>query len=74
MKSVKSVDFPHYRNCNLCEAICGIEITQRNGHLEIRGDKDDPFSDGYLCPKAVALQDLHFDKDRLRHPVRTLER
>src|SRR5687767_9407117 len=62
---------PHYRNCNLCEAICGIEITVRNGqHLDIRGDKDDPFSRGYICPKAVALQDIHFDKDRLRHPVR----
>ncbi|HZI60536.1 MAG TPA: molybdopterin-dependent oxidoreductase [Pyrinomonadaceae bacterium] len=65
---------PHYRNCNLCEAICGIEITVRNGqHLDIRGDKDDPFSRGYICPKAVALQDIHFDKDRLRHPVRRTE-
>src|SRR6185503_12215109 len=62
---------PHYRNCNLCEAICGIEITvEADQHLDIRGDKDDPFSRGYICPKAVALQDLHFDQDRLRHPVR----
>ena len=62
---------PHYRNCNLCEAICGIEITVGDGqHLDIRGDKDDPFSRGYICPKAVALQDIHFDKNRLRHPVR----
>jgi anaerobic selenocysteine-containing dehydrogenase len=61
----------HYRACNLCEAICGIEITvQAEHHLDIRGDKDDPFSRGYICPKAVALQDLHYDKDRLRHPVR----
>ena len=62
---------PHYRNCNLCEAICGIEITvEADQHLNIRGDKDDPFSRGYICPKAVALQDIHFDSDRLRHPVR----
>jgi anaerobic selenocysteine-containing dehydrogenase len=62
---------PHYRNCNLCEAICGIEITVRDErHLDIRGDKDDPFSRGYICPKAVALQDFHFDKDRLKYPVR----
>ena len=61
----------HYRACNLCEAICGIEITvQADQRLDIRGDKDDPFSRGYICPKAVALQDLHYDKDRLRHPVR----
>ena len=62
---------PHYRACNLCEAICGIEISvEADGRLDIRGDKDDPFSRGYICPKAVALQDLHFDKDRLRYPVR----
>ena len=61
---------PHYRNCNICEAICGIEIAVQGERLEIRGDKDDPFSRGYICPKAVALQDVHYDKDRLRHPVR----
>ncbi len=61
----------HYRNCNLSEAICGIEITQRtDGSLDIRGDKDDPFSRGFICPKAVALQDIHYDKDRLKQPVR----
>jgi anaerobic selenocysteine-containing dehydrogenase len=61
----------HYRSCNLCEAICGIEISVAGAErLDIRGDNDDPLSRGYICPKAVALQDLHFDKDRLRHPVR----
>ncbi|MEK6335644.1 MAG: molybdopterin-dependent oxidoreductase [Acidobacteriota bacterium] len=61
----------HYRNCNLCEAICGIEITlQADQRLDIRGDKDDPFSHGYICPKAAALPDIHYDKDRLKHPVR----
>jgi anaerobic selenocysteine-containing dehydrogenase len=61
----------HYRACNLCEAICGIAITVHDGqHLDIRGDQDDVFSHGYICPKAVALQDLHYDKDRLKYPVR----
>jgi len=61
----------HYRTCNLCEAICGIEIAVQAGqHLDIRGDKDDPFSRGYICPKASALGDLHYDKDRLKYPVR----
>src|SRR5262249_2690155 len=40
----------------------------------IRGDKDDPFSRGYICPKAVALQDIHYDRDRLKHPVRRTPR
>src|SRR5258705_5594832 len=62
---------PHYRNCNLCEAICGIEITvQSDQRLDIRGDNDDPFSRGYICPKAVALQDLHYDNARRKYPVR----
>jgi anaerobic selenocysteine-containing dehydrogenase len=61
----------HYRACNLCEAMCGIEIAvQADERLDIRGDKDDPFSRGYICPKAAALGDLHYDKDRLRYPVR----
>lgn len=68
-------DSVHYRSCNLCEAICGIEITSAGDqHLNIRGDKDDPFSRGYICPKAVALQDFHYDKDRLKHPVRRTTR
>lgn len=61
----------HHRACNLCEAMCGIEIHTRGDDIvAIRGDKNDPFSRGHICPKAVALQDLHNDPDRLRHPVR----
>jgi anaerobic selenocysteine-containing dehydrogenase len=45
------------------------ELETRNS-LDIRGDKDDPFSRGYICPKAAALGDLHYDKDRLKYPVR----
>ncbi|MBK9155837.1 MAG: molybdopterin-dependent oxidoreductase [Chloracidobacterium sp.] len=61
----------HYRNCNLCEAICGIEIEHENGRiLSITGDKLDPFSRGHICPKALALRDIYEDPDRLRAPVR----
>ncbi|HEX4934040.1 MAG TPA: molybdopterin-dependent oxidoreductase [Gemmatimonadaceae bacterium] len=61
----------HFRTCSLCEAMCGI-VVEHDGDrvLSIRGDPDDPFSRGHLCPKAVALQDLHHDPDRLRTPVR----
>ena len=38
--------------------------------LSIRGDKDDPFSRGYLCPKGVALEDVHHDPDRITTPLR----
>jgi len=61
----------HYRACNLCEAICGLAIEVRGGEIEsIRGDREDPFSRGHICPKAVALQDIHNDPDRLRRPMR----
>ena len=61
----------HYRTCNICEAMCGLTIEHRDGQvLSIRGDEDDPFSKGHLCPKAVALQDYYSDKDRLKTPLK----
>lgn len=61
----------HYRTCNLCEAMCGLEIRLEGDQiLSIKGDKNDPFSRGHICPKAVALQDLHEDPDRLKQPLR----
>jgi anaerobic selenocysteine-containing dehydrogenase len=61
----------HFRTCNLCEAMCGIAIDVEGPRiLAIRGDKEDPFSQGHICPKAVALKDVHEDPDRLRRPLR----
>ncbi|MGI8885254.1 MAG: molybdopterin oxidoreductase family protein [Pyrinomonadaceae bacterium] len=61
----------HYRACNLCEAICGIEIKHAGGAiLSIAGDKSDPFSRGHICPKAVALKDIYEDANRLKLPVK----
>ena len=64
----------HYRTCNLCEAMCGLEIKHEGTKiLSIKGDKEDPFSKGYICPKATALQDLYEDPDRLRAPMERTE-
>jgi len=61
----------HYRACNLCEAICGLVIEHQNGTiLSIKGDPDDPLSKGHICPKAVALQDIYHDSDRLKTPIK----
>ena len=63
-------DTIHHRICPLCEACCGLEIKVNNGKvISIRGDAKDVFSAGYICPKAVALKDLHEDPDRLRTPL-----
>jgi anaerobic selenocysteine-containing dehydrogenase len=61
----------HYRTCNLCEAMCGVEV-EIDGEevVSIRGDERDVFSRGHVCPKATALKDLYDDTDRLKQPVR----
>ena len=70
MTDIIATEQTHFRTCNLCEAMCGVEI-KHNGEkvLSIKGDSNDPFSKGYICPKATALQDLYEDPDRLRQPV-----
>ncbi|MDH3706458.1 MAG: molybdopterin-dependent oxidoreductase [Acidimicrobiia bacterium] len=58
-----------YRTCPLCEAMCGLEINRRGGEWLVRGDRDDPFSQGFICPKGTTLGALHDDPDRLDGPV-----
>ncbi|MDZ3995771.1 molybdopterin oxidoreductase family protein [Pseudomonas sp. Teo4] len=68
----------HHRACHLCEAICGLNIEvshEADGRARIssiKGDPEDPFSRGHICPKAVALQDIQDDPDRLRVPHRRI--
>ncbi len=65
----------HHRACHLCEAICGLSIETTAGAdnqvtiTSIKGDSQDSFSRGHICPKAVALQDIQNDPDRLRQPM-----
>jgi anaerobic selenocysteine-containing dehydrogenase len=59
-----------YRTCPLCEATCGLELTVRDGAVtRIRGDRNDVFSRGFICPKGSTLRQLHDDPDRLRRPL-----
>jgi anaerobic selenocysteine-containing dehydrogenase len=63
-------DTVHFHTCPLCEATCGLEITTRgNEVVRIRGDRDDVFSHGFICPKGSTLKQLHEDPDRLRAPL-----
>lgn len=65
----------HHRACHLCEAICGLSIETTKfddgavSITSIKGDLLDTFSRGHICPKAVALQDIQNDPDRLRQPM-----
>ncbi len=63
-----------YRTCPLCEATCGLEVSVEISPTgprvtRIRGDRDDVFSHGFLCPKGSTLKQLHEDPDRLRAPL-----
>ncbi|MBC7684084.1 MAG: molybdopterin-dependent oxidoreductase, partial [Bdellovibrionales bacterium] len=59
-----------HRICPFCEACCGLELEiEAQQVVRIRGDANDVFSAGFLCPKAIGLKDLHDDPDRLRTPL-----
>ena len=59
------------RTCPLCEAMCGltVHVAPSGEVLKVRGDREDPFSQGFMCPKGARLHDLHADPDRLHQPL-----
>lgn len=60
------------RICPLCEATCGLtlEIDDEAGRVtSARGDRDDVFSAGYICPKGASFGELDADPDRLTRPL-----
>ncbi|MEZ5258860.1 MAG: molybdopterin-dependent oxidoreductase, partial [Ilumatobacteraceae bacterium] len=59
-----------FRTCPLCEAGCGLELrVEAERVTRVRGDRDDVFSHGFLCPKGSSIGHLHDDPDRLRRPL-----
>src|SRR5438876_12249105 len=60
-----------YYTCPLCEATCGLELQIGDNAeiLKIRGDAEDVFSHGFICPKGGSLKALQEDPDRLRAPL-----
>src|SRR3954449_7063570 len=60
----------HFRTCPFCEATCGLEVTTDAGQVvSVRGDDEDVFSHGFICPKAFGLKQLQEDPDRLTTPL-----
>ena len=61
------------RICPLCEATCGLELTISDdgaGRVTAaRGDRDDVFSAGFVCPKGASFGQLDGDPDRLTRPL-----
>jgi anaerobic selenocysteine-containing dehydrogenase len=60
-----------HRTCPICDAVCGLKLELDATGLvtSVRGDKEDPFSQGYICPKGANLGRLDADPDRLRTPM-----
>jgi anaerobic selenocysteine-containing dehydrogenase len=57
--------------CRICEANCGMVATVEDGRItKLRADKENPFSDGYICPKGPAFLEVHNDPDRVLHPLK----
>ncbi|HEX3278268.1 MAG TPA: molybdopterin-dependent oxidoreductase, partial [Thermoleophilaceae bacterium] len=60
----------HFRTCPFCEATCGLEVETEDGKVvSVRGDDEDVFSHGFICPKAFGLKQLQEDPDRLTTPL-----
>ncbi|WP_375256558.1 molybdopterin oxidoreductase family protein [Streptomyces sp. PKU-EA00015] len=58
------------RICPLCEATCGLTLTIEGTRVTgARGDRDDVFSEGFICPKGASFGELDADPDRLRTPL-----
>ncbi|MFC8229547.1 molybdopterin oxidoreductase family protein [Streptomyces sp. NPDC057287] len=58
------------RVCPLCEATCGLTLTIEGTEVTgARGDRDDVFSQGFICPKGASFGGLDADPDRLRTPL-----
>nr|WP_203618103.1 molybdopterin oxidoreductase family protein [Streptomyces bauhiniae] len=58
------------RICPLCEATCGLTLTIEGTRVTAaRGDRDDVFSKGFICPKGASFGALDADPDRLRTPL-----
>lgn len=56
--------------CRVCPSVCGI-LVELDGDdvLAVHGDRDNPFSGGYTCPKGRALPLIHHHPDRLERPM-----
>ncbi|OUD00755.1 molybdopterin oxidoreductase family protein [Streptomyces swartbergensis] len=58
------------RICPLCEATCGLTLTIEGTRVtHARGDRDDVFSKGFICPKGASFGAVDADPDRLRTPL-----
>ena len=59
--------------CRICAANCGVVLTIEDGSeriLSVKGDKDNPVSQGYVCFKGLQAEELHHGPQRLLRPLK----
>lgn len=59
--------------CRICAAHCGMVLTIENGTeriVDIKGDKDNPLSRGYVCFKGLQAEEAHHSPARLLRPLK----
>src|SRR5215475_2160488 len=64
---------PEWRKtaCNICYVNCGVEVLVDQDRItKVRGDRDNPKSQGYLCNKAARIPYYAHHRDRLTTPLR----
>jgi anaerobic selenocysteine-containing dehydrogenase len=60
--------------CRFCHVFCGLEVdVQDNRVIAVRGDHDNPVSEGYTCPKGRAEAERINHPDRLRHSLKRVD-
>ena len=63
----------HITYCRICEPLCGMVVTVADGKVvDIKGDPDNPATEGYLCSKGAAMRDIQSDPDRVLRPLRRI--
>jgi anaerobic selenocysteine-containing dehydrogenase len=59
-----------FATCPLCEATCGLALDiEGDTVVKVRGDAEDVFSAGFICPKGASIGELHADPDRISTPL-----
>lgn len=56
--------------CFECHSRCGVILEIKDGRVVgIKGDKEHPFSHGYICPKGRACMEIMYHPDRITRPL-----
>jgi anaerobic selenocysteine-containing dehydrogenase len=58
--------------CRICTGGCGLrmKIDENERIVDIRGDRENPMTDGYACFKGLQAEEAHHGASRLLHPLK----